>query len=77
MIRRAFASLRNRLLLLILLALLPTSGLVLYTGLERRQAAAAAARAEALRLAQEYARSRSTTLAVALLWRRASTRENE
>ena len=52
MTRFSFASLRTRLLLLVLLAILPALGLILYTGLEQRRLAAADVRREALRLTQ-------------------------
>ena len=45
-----WASVRARLLLLILMAILPALGLALYTGLEHRQIAAVQAQQEALRL---------------------------
>ncbi len=47
-----FASLRARLFFLILVAMLPAFALTLYTGLERRRAAAADAHGEALRIAR-------------------------
>ncbi|MBC8448849.1 MAG: HAMP domain-containing protein [Chloroflexi bacterium] len=50
--RKPFFSLRFRLILLVLLAVLPALGLMLYTGLEQRRLAAADAQEEALRLAQ-------------------------
>jgi len=49
-LRSPFASLRARLLWLVLMAILPAMGLVLYTGLEQRREAAAQAKDEALRL---------------------------
>lgn len=52
MTRFSFASLRTRLLLLVLLAILPALGLILYTGLEQQRLAAAEVRREALRLTQ-------------------------
>ncbi|PYX62603.1 MAG: hypothetical protein DMG78_32975, partial [Acidobacteria bacterium] len=42
--------LRARLLLLVLMAILPVLGLVLYTAIEQREAAIAEARASALRI---------------------------
>lgn len=45
-----FSSLRFRLLLLVLLAVIPALGLILYSGLERRHEAALDAQGEALRL---------------------------
>jgi len=50
--KRRLASLRSRLLLLVLVAVLPAFALTLYTGLERRRAAAAEAHEEALRIAR-------------------------
>ncbi|MEW5958880.1 MAG: PAS domain S-box protein, partial [Chloroflexota bacterium] len=47
---RLFSSLRLRLLLLVLLAVLPALGLMLYTNLEQRRLAAAHAQEDALRL---------------------------
>lgn len=49
---RQLASLRSRLLLLVLVAVLPAFALTLYTDLERRRAAAAVAHEEALRIAR-------------------------
>jgi len=48
----AWASVRARLLLLVLLAILPALAFALYTGLQHRQMAAAQAQQEALRLAR-------------------------
>lgn len=48
--RFPFASLRARLLLLILLVVVPVIGLTIYTNIELRRLAAADAKAEALRL---------------------------
>jgi len=48
--RFSFSSLRIRLLLLVLLAVLPALGLILYTGLEQRRSAAVEARENALRV---------------------------
>jgi len=50
--RLRLASLRDRILLLILLAGLPALGLALYTNLEERRLAAAGVQADALRLAR-------------------------
>ncbi len=47
-----FASLRARLIFLVLVAMLPAFALTLYSGLERRRAAAADAHADALRIAR-------------------------
>ncbi len=47
-----FTSLRSRLILLVLLAVLPALALALYTGLEQRNQAALKAEEEALRLAR-------------------------
>jgi signal transduction histidine kinase len=52
MLRFTFASLRFRLLLLVLLAVVPALGLTLYTNVELRRLAAADAKEEALRLAR-------------------------
>ncbi len=49
--RVAFASLRVRLLLLVLLAVVPALALILYTGLEQRRLAARDVQAQALRVA--------------------------
>jgi PAS domain S-box-containing protein len=51
-----FASLRFRMILLVLLATLPALGLVFYDGLEQRRLAAAETQKEALRLARLVAR---------------------
>src|SRR3990172_1311392 len=48
--RFSFSSLRIRLLLLVLLAVIPALGLILYTGLEQRRQAAVQARENALRV---------------------------
>jgi signal transduction histidine kinase/ActR/RegA family two-component response regulator/HAMP domain-containing protein len=50
--RFSFSSLRVRLLLLVLLAVIPALGLILYTGLEQRHQAAVNARENALRVLQ-------------------------
>ena len=50
-----FNSLRFRLLVLVLLAIIPTLALILYSGIEHRQEAAAGARDSALRLARQVA----------------------
>jgi signal transduction histidine kinase len=52
MLRFSFASIRVRLILLILFATLPAFGLVLYTAIEEQRLAATAAQKEALRLAR-------------------------
>lgn len=52
MTRFSFSSLRARLLLLVLLAVIPALGLILYTAAEQRRAAAGEAQANALRLAR-------------------------
>jgi signal transduction histidine kinase len=49
---KSISGLRIRLILLVLLAVLPALGLILYTGLEQRRLAAADAQEEALRLAR-------------------------
>src|SRR3990172_2535697 len=48
--RFSFSSLRIRLLLLVLLAVIPALGLILYTGLEQRRQAAVHAKKDALRV---------------------------
>src|SRR3990172_1938367 len=50
--RFPFATLRVRLLVLVLLAILPIAGLILYTGWENRRNAASEARIDALRLTE-------------------------
>ena len=55
--KQFFSSLRFRLLLLVLLALVPSVGLVLYTASEQRRLAAIQAQENALRLARTAARS--------------------
>jgi signal transduction histidine kinase len=60
--RFSFASLRFRLLLLVLLAVVPALGLTLYTNVELRRAAAADIREEALRLARIAASDQEDTL---------------
>jgi signal transduction histidine kinase/ActR/RegA family two-component response regulator/HAMP domain-containing protein len=50
MLRFSFSSLRVRLLLLVLLAVIPALGLILYTGFEQRRLAAGDVKARALRL---------------------------
>src|SRR5258708_17645096 len=50
--KRRLASLRARLLILVLVAVITAFALTLYTGLERRRAAAAEAHEEALRIAR-------------------------
>ncbi len=50
--RFSFSSLRVRLLLLVLLAVVPALGLIIYTGAETRRTASMEAQANALRLAQ-------------------------
>lgn len=52
MFRKLFASLRARLILLVLLAVIPALGLILYTGAEQRRLAAENTRADALSLAR-------------------------
>src|SRR6266508_2994119 len=52
MTRLTFSSLRFRLLLLVLLAIIPALGLMLWNAAEQRRAAALEAEASALRLAQ-------------------------
>jgi hypothetical protein len=53
-VAKLFSSLRIRLIVLVLLAVLPALGLILYSNLEQRQLAAAAAQAEALRPGPAY-----------------------
>lgn len=50
MTHRVFASLRSRLMLLVLIGIIPVLGLTLYTNLQQRQQAAAAVHEDALRL---------------------------
>ena len=57
MTRFSFSSLRVRLLLLVLLAVIPALGLIIYTGAEMRRTASTEAQANALRLAQSVASS--------------------
>ena len=52
MLRFSFASIRVRLILLILFATMPAFGLILYTAIEEQRLAATAAQKEALRLAR-------------------------
>lgn len=52
MLRFLFAGLRGRLLLLVLLAVIPTLGLTLYTHLELRRLVVADVKTEPLRLAR-------------------------
>lgn len=52
MFRKLFASLRARLILLVLLAVIPALGLILFTGAEQRRLAAENTRADALSLAR-------------------------
>jgi signal transduction histidine kinase len=58
----AFASLRFRLLLLVLLAVIPALGLTLYTNIELRRLAAADVKEEALRLARIAASDQEDTV---------------
>jgi PAS domain S-box-containing protein len=60
-----FSSLRSRLLLLVLLAVLPALGLVFYADIEQRRQATAEAQEEALRLAHLAANNRSQLIAEA------------
>lgn len=60
--RLSFASLRSRLLLLILLAVVPALGLTLYTYVELRNLTVANAQREALRLARVAARDQEDTV---------------
>jgi len=60
--RFPFASLRARLLLLILLAVVPVIGLTIYTNIELRRLAAADAKAEALRLVRLAASDQQDTI---------------
>ncbi len=53
----SFSSLRARLLLLVLLAIIPALGLIIYTAAEMRRSASVAAQTNALRLAQSVASS--------------------
>ena len=59
MSRKLFASLRARLMLLVLLAVIPALGLILYTGAEQRRLAAENTRADALSLARLLAADHS------------------
>lgn len=56
---RFFFSLRFRLILLVLFAVIPALGLILYTGIEERRIAAAQAKEDALRLARLVSSSQS------------------
>jgi|GEM_PF-870360 len=60
--RLPFASLRFRLLLLVVLAVVPVLGLTAYTNLELRRLAAADAKAESLRLARLAASNQQDTI---------------
>ncbi|MDH4135190.1 MAG: cache domain-containing protein, partial [Anaerolineae bacterium] len=60
--RFSFASLRFRLLLLVLLAVIPALGLTLYTNVELRRAAGADVKEEALRLARIAASDQEDTV---------------
>lgn len=62
MLRSVFASLRFRLLLLVLLAVVPALGLTLYTNIELRRLAAADVKEEALRLARIAANDQEDTI---------------
>src|SRR3990172_8119226 len=57
MTRFSFSSLRVRLLLLVLLAVLPALGLILYTASEQRRSAAEEAKNSALQLARSFSNS--------------------
>lgn len=57
---KSYSVLRIHLVLLVLLAILPALGLALYSGLEQRRLAAAAAHQEALRLARLTANKQNT-----------------
>ena len=57
MTRFSFSSLRVRLLLLVLLAVIPALGLILYTASEQRRSAAAEAKDSALQLARSFSNS--------------------
>ena len=72
--RFLFGSLRTRLILLVLLALIPALGLTLYSGLEQRQITATQAKEEAMRLARfqditEHRRAEEALLNAAQQWR--------
>ena len=56
---RFFFSLRFRLILLVLLAVIPALGLILYTGIEERRIASAQAKEDALRLSRLVSSSQS------------------
>jgi PAS domain S-box-containing protein len=62
MLRFPFVSLRFRLLLLVLLAVVPVMGLTIYTNIELRRLAAADAKAEALRLVRLAASDQQDTI---------------
>ncbi len=62
MLRWSFASLRSRLLILVLLAVVPTLGLTLYTYVELRNLMVADAQREALRIARIAARDQEDTI---------------
>jgi len=51
-VRRFFSCLRFRLLLIVVIALLPAFGLVIYAAVQQRNDAARSARGDSLRLAQ-------------------------
>jgi PAS domain S-box-containing protein len=61
--RRFFASIRVRLILLVLIAVVPALGLTLYTGLEQRRIAAAQVQMETLRLTRLAANDQAQLLA--------------
>jgi hypothetical protein len=61
-IRTPWSSLRFRVLLLVLLAVLPALGLVIYTNVEQRRLAAAGAKEDALRLVRIAAADQNDTI---------------
>ncbi len=62
LLRSQLSSLRARIILLVVIALLPAFGLLIYTGLEQRRNDQAAVRAEALRLTQVVASQQNAVI---------------
>jgi signal transduction histidine kinase len=63
MVTRSFSSLRVRLLILVLMAVLPALGLVIYTNIQQRRAEAVKAQENALRLARLAAENQAQLVA--------------